>query len=77
MFIFGFFTVCYADETTEQVTTVITSEYEQEILEHLESIDLYVQNTFKWVFGCCFCLIILLVILAVIIICATFSRLIM
>lgn len=69
--------VCNAVDTKEQNATEITTTENEEIIEHLENIESYTFETFKWSFGCCFCLITLLVILAVIIICKLISRLIM
>lgn len=74
----SFSLVCNASETKEQGTTEIsTTENQQDIVEHLENIEAYTFETFRWVFGCCFCLITLLVIFVVIIICKIISRLIM
>lgn len=69
--------VCNAVDTKDQNTTEITTTENEEIIEHLENIEAYTFETFKWSFGCCFCLIILLIILAAIIICKLFIRFIM
>lgn len=69
--------VCNAVDTKEQNATEITTTENEEIIEHLENIESYTFETFKWSFGCCFCLVILLIILAVIIICKLFIHFIM
>lgn len=60
---------------SEETTTIST--YEQKALRHLENIDTYTQETFKWSFAAAFCLITILVVIAIVFICKTIIKFIM
>ena len=64
-----------AGQGSEETTTVST--YEQNALRHLENIETYTQETFKWSFAAAFCLITILVVIAIVFICKTIIKFIM
>lgn len=65
-----------AGQGSEETTTVSTT-YEQKALRHLENIDTYTQETFKWSFAAAFCLITILVVIAIVFICKAIIKFIM
>ena len=85
IFVFTLFTLvfmscfactCTAVDTTVQSTTTVATDYNELVLNHLDSIDTHVQNCFNWIFATCFCIILLLLLLVIIIICRLFVKLI-